>query len=441
MKNFKLLCLCFVVFSTTLMSFGRDQNYYLGDVQQSQLKWTGVAVSSSNRIFASYPRGNYIPFSVGEIVEGEVIPYPNGDWNNWSLTATPNNHFIYIQSIYMDKLDNLWILDAGCFFGDLIPCGAKLVKVDLETDSIVQVIYFNAPVVRDSCFLSDVRVDTDRGYAYITDSGLGAIIVVNLATGESRRLLEGNVSVLSEDIMLTVNGQVINWKYHVNGLALTQNGDYLYYKALSSYSLYRIPTEYLRDTTYYPCSVAANVQLVCSVVPSDGMEFDMHGNLYLTGIEDNSIYYLTPGLEFETAIVDSRLKYPDSFSITQNNEIYVSTSRTLYAPGTYFIFKLKEDPSGIESFTTSNSSGVQISNYPNPFQNSTTIQYQLKNQEEVDLRVVDLMGKEVKSLVNQQQEAGTYEIEFDGSELSNGIYFCILRTKTEKKIHKIVIEK
>lgn len=441
MKNFKLLMLCFVVFSTTLNSFGRDQNYYLGDVQQSQLKWTGVAVSSENRIFASYPRGNYIPFSVGEIVEGEVIPYPNGDWNNWSLTATPNNHFIYIQSIYMDKLDNLWILDAGCFFGSMIPCGAKLVKVDLETDSIVQVIYFNAPVVRDSCFLSDVRVDTDRGYAYITDSGLGAIIVVNLATGESRRLLEGNVSVLSEDIMLTVNGQVINWKGHVNGLALTQNGDYLYYKALSSYSLYRIPTEYLRDTTYYPCTVAAAVQLVCSVVPSDGMEFDMHGNLYFTGIEDNSIYYLTPGLQFETAIVDSRLKYPDSFSITQNNDIYISTSRTLYGPGTYFIFKLKKDPSGIDSFTENGASGIQLTNFPNPFQNSTTIQYQLSTREDVNLRIVDVMGKEVQCLVNQQQEAGTYEIEFDGNLLSNGVYFCILRTKTQKEIHKIVVEK
>jgi hypothetical protein len=51
------------------------------------------------------------------------------------------------------------------------------------------------------------------------------------------------------------------------------------------------------------------------------------------------------------------------------------------------------------------------------------------------------MGKEVKTLVNQQQEAGNYEVELDGSNLSNGIYFCILRTKTEKKIHKIVIEK
>lgn len=441
MKNFKLLILCFVVCSTTLMSFGRDQNYYLGDVQQSQVKWTGVAVSATNRIFASYPRGNCIPFSVGEIVEGEVIPYPNADWNNWNMSVTPNNHFICIQSIYIDKLDNLWILDAGCIYGSMLPCGAKLVKVDLQTDSILQVIYFNEPVVRDSCFLNDVRVDTDRGYAYITDSGLGAIIVVNLTTGESRRLLEGNVSVLSEDIMLTVNGQSINWKGHVNGLALTQNGDYLYYKALTSYSLYRIPTEYLRDTMYYPCSVAANVQLVCAVVPSDGMEFDKHGNLYFTGIEDNAIYYLTPGMQFETAIVDSRLKYPDSFSITENNDIYVSTSRTLYAPGTYFIFKLKEDPSGIESFTGNHSTGVQLTNFPNPFQNSTTIRYQLKNREEVDLRVVDVMGKEVKSLVQQQQEAGTYEVALDGSDLSNGIYFCILRTGNQKEIHKIVLEK
>lgn len=441
MKNLKLLILCFVVFSTTLMSFGRDQNYYLGDVQQSQVKWTGVAVSGTNRVFVSYPRGNCIPFSVGEIIEGEVIPYPNVEWNNWNISVTPNNHFICVQSVYIDKLDNLWILDAGCIYESMLPCGAKLVKVDLETDSILQVIYINAPVVRDSCFLNDVRVDTDRGFAYITDSGLGAIIVVNLATGESRRLLEGHTSVLSENIDLIVNGQVIHWNGHVNGLALTQNGDYLYYKALTSYSLYRIPTNYLRDTTYTATNLDTAVQLVCSTIPSDGMEFDMHGNLYLTGIEDNSIYYLTPGLEFETAIVDSRLKYPDSFSITQNNEIYISTSRTFYAPGTYFIFKLKIDPTEIESFEKDETSKVELSNYPNPFQSSTTIQYEINRSEEVDLRIVDLMGKEVKILVQQYQEAGKYELELNGADLSNGIYFCILRTKSEKKIHKILIEK
>ncbi|HPE40764.1 MAG TPA: L-dopachrome tautomerase-related protein [Bacteroidales bacterium] len=175
-------------------------------------------------------------------------------------------------------MNHLWVLDAGCVLGNMVPCGAKIIQIDPSIDSIMKVIYINAPVVRDSSFLNDIRVDTDRGYAYISDSGLGAIIVVNLLTGESR-LLDGHVSVLSEENLLSINGQLVNWKTHVNGIALTQNGDHLYYKSLSGFNLYRISTEFLRDTVYYPCTVEAAVQMVCAILPSDGMEFDKHGNL------------------------------------------------------------------------------------------------------------------------------------------------------------------
>jgi hypothetical protein len=60
--------------------------------------------------------------------------------------------------------------------------------------------------------------------------------------------------------------------------------------------------------------------------------------------------------------------------------------------------------------------------YPNPFNPITTISYSLPRTSMVSLKVYDILGKEVAALVNEEKPAGIYEIEFDWSNLSSGIY-------------------
>lgn len=62
-------------------------------------------------------------------------------------------------------------------------------------------------------------------------------------------------------------------------------------------------------------------------------------------------------------------------------------------------------------------------NYPNPFNPSTTIEYQISSEYSVQLQVVDVLGREVSTLVNERQSAGTYRVNVDASLLSSGIYF------------------
>jgi len=61
-------------------------------------------------------------------------------------------------------------------------------------------------------------------------------------------------------------------------------------------------------------------------------------------------------------------------------------------------------------------------NYPNPFNPMTTIQYQLPQDAKVTLKVYDILGSEVATLVNEQKEAGYYEVEFSASSFASGIY-------------------
>lgn len=67
-----------------------------------------------------------------------------------------------------------------------------------------------------------------------------------------------------------------------------------------------------------------------------------------------------------------------------------------------------------------------VQNFPNPFNPRTAISFQLSGASFVTLRVYDLLGREVASLVNEKRPPGMYTVEFDGSDLASGLYFCRL---------------
>ncbi len=80
-------------------------------------------------------------------------------------------------------------------------------------------------------------------------------------------------------------------------------------------------------------------------------------------------------------------------------------------------------------------------NYPNPFNPSTTIKYALPKAGNVVLKVYDVLGKEVASLVNNHQESGRYSVSFDGSNLASGMYFYKLTSDSFTEIKKMMLVK
>ena len=84
---------------------------------------------------------------------------------------------------------------------------------------------------------------------------------------------------------------------------------------------------------------------------------------------------------------------------------------------------------------------VLAQNYPNPFNPSTTISYALPNVGNVTLKVYDVVGREVATILNESLKAGTYEAKFNASKLSSGIYFYQLHTGNLVETKKMILMK
>jgi len=80
-------------------------------------------------------------------------------------------------------------------------------------------------------------------------------------------------------------------------------------------------------------------------------------------------------------------------------------------------------------------------NYPNPFNPSTTIRYSLPEKTNVELKVFDVLGKEIVTLVDEEKHPGSYKVNFKADKLSSGVYYCQLKTKNFISTRKMLLVK
>ena len=80
-------------------------------------------------------------------------------------------------------------------------------------------------------------------------------------------------------------------------------------------------------------------------------------------------------------------------------------------------------------------------NYPNPFNPSTTIRYSIPSPSSVQLKIYNILGNEIATLVNEELAAGNYNVEYDASNLPSGIYFYTLTTDGFSETKKMTLVK
>jgi len=109
--------------------------------------------------------------------------------------------------------------------------------------------------------------------------------------------------------------------------------------------------------------------------------------------------------------------------------------------GGLYILENDFDPVGINNENAFPLSFSLSHNYPNPFNPTTTINYQIPEQSFVTLKVYDVLGSEIETLVDQEKPKGNYEVEFNATNLSSGVYFYRLRAGDFVETKKMVLMK
>src|SRR5690349_14646883 len=145
----------------------------------SSYELTGVAVSKNGRMFTNYPLWNrphnYDVVEITGLTQSK--PYPNGKWNSWQPGEAGFFKWVCVQAVYIDDKDKLWVVDpASPFMKGVYAYSYKLVKIDLASNKIEKIYHFNYVADKNS-YINDVRVDTRRNYAYLTNSSEGGIFV------------------------------------------------------------------------------------------------------------------------------------------------------------------------------------------------------------------------------------------------------------------------
>ena len=299
----------------------------------------GVSVNSANRLFVSFPKQseNY-QFGLTEIIDGQRVPYPSAEWNK---EGTPADHFVNVQDLFVDSKDFLWVLDSkpsssGSIFGasDKPSDGQfKLLKINTKSN-VVDRIYTFEDLDKSKSGLNDIRVDVDKNLAYLSDPGQAAIIVLNLETGTTRKVLQQTQYTLADpSVILSYDGEEMRNKEgkpfvsNVNGIALTHDFKYFYFKPINQTHLFRIETQYLADTSLSSESLQTKVEDMGDVGVTHGLIADKTGNIYLSTSLDYTIKYLSPDRKLHTLVQDSRLLWPDSFGIGTDGYLYFSCAQ------------------------------------------------------------------------------------------------------------------
>lgn len=318
---------------------------------------TGVTVSHTGRIFVNFPKwGDDVKFTVSEIVDGRPIAYPNESINEVDQEDQAST-LVSVQSVVVDPVDRLWILDTGSpLFKPTEYGGPKLICVNLDTNKVTKKILFPQTIAQPTTYLNDIRFDLRRGndgMAFITDSsmeGPNAIIVVDLHTGECWRRLNDHPSTKPEDLgtfLPLVEGRPFlehqpdgtvkqGASMGADGIAINSDGSRLYYCPLGSRKLYSVTIDALVDRNISEEEVANTVQNHGDRGgASDGLESDAEGNIYSTNYEHNAILRLRYSDNlWETVVYDPRLLWPDTLSLANDGYLYV-TANQLHRQGRY----------------------------------------------------------------------------------------------------------
>ena len=219
-----------------------------------------------------------------------------------------------------------------------------------------------------------------------------------------------------------------------NDIYLTGWGNYGFYK----YSPSTDQWTQLANTPYqvYACSMGIIDNLIYCIGGNDGFNYATYKSAMIYNVNDNSWTIDTVAISSYRDWMASA-EYEGSFYVlgglgTEGSGNAVDIVERIIPYGTV---NVEDEPEAIPNVYKLNQ------NYPNPFNPSTIINFQVPEESFVTLKIYDILGSEVKTLVNENKLVGSYNIHFDATGLASGIYFYKLNVNRFSETKKMILMK
>ncbi|MCP4631287.1 MAG: T9SS type A sorting domain-containing protein [candidate division Zixibacteria bacterium] len=331
------------------------------------------------------------------------------EYNRWLVSNWMGSSIVEIDSNGNQSYFKRFTQSCGgsCIVEDtLYSASAHNVRgVTLNDGEVVMNINIPGTILLN-CIASD-----DSGNLYITDANPGRIYKVDVSEHSYSVFLNGQLS-------LPVG---LYYDSELNRLLVTTLSG-------NESSIYAVS---LNDTS-------VSLVVVTEVGYLDAITEDSNGNYYVSASESNRVYKFDHYFSNPPELFSSGHNWPSQLFCNQRDNILAVPN--FYANRIDFI---NLDPTDVHevSGSTKPEKTALFSNYPNPFNSSTTISYTLNSYSLVELDIYNIMGRKIESLVNKFQQPGQHEVLWLADNRSSGIYFYIIKTAGGSFINKMVLMK
>lgn len=283
-----------------------------------------IAVSANGRVFVSLHPEAKPENTLVELVNGRAQPWPS---------AEAQSRFVDVLGIRVDAQNRLWTLDNG---GHGVK-PTRLTAFDVRSGAVLKEIVFSRDTAGLGSHLNDLQVSADGSTIYIADASFfgltPALLIVDVASGSARRVLQNHASVVAEKFIPSVQGRkmeafgLVAIRPGVDSIGLSRDGEWLYYAPISNEHFYRIKTADLRNAAFDDAQLAGQVETLPVKTMSDGITTDDEGNVYLSDLEHSAIVRYRPDTGALTTLIKTpRLRWPDGFSFGPDGWLYVTGS-------------------------------------------------------------------------------------------------------------------
>ncbi|WP_116109245.1 L-dopachrome tautomerase-related protein [Lewinella sp. IMCC34191] len=284
---------------------------------------TGITATDGGRIFLTFPRWRKgVPYTLAELVDGSPRPYPDAAINSWDVGQPAGDKFVNVQSAVAAG-DTLYVADTRNPLMEGLITPPQIHLYDLSTNERVASYDLPPGTTVPSTYVNDLRIDQRRQRVYFTDSGQGALMVLDLTSGDSWRVLDGHPSVQATLDSLIIDGTPWTRKIPSDGIAIDLVNDRLLYHALSGYTLYAIPLSVLADPDAEDPGGA--VSKVATTPACDGM-WRTGGQTIMADLEKEAVVTVTDDGRVTVLAEGDAVGWADTFT-EHDDWLYFTNSK------------------------------------------------------------------------------------------------------------------